>query len=80
MSERDTHCFIVREQESCGVRRGLVGFLRRNPQTITVRIGQLHFTRPGLIIYFFPELQSDGVDLVHPELDEGIGLRVPFVF
>ncbi len=49
-------------------------------QTIAVRIDEVDFATPRLIHDIHPELMCNRVDVIHPEVEEGVRAGVPGVF
>ncbi len=51
-----------------------------DPQTISVQIDEVNFTTPRLFYDIHPELMCNSVDVIHPEVNEGVRAGVPGVF
>ena len=50
-----------------------------DPQTIAIRIDEVDFTTPRLIQDIHPELVCNRIDVIYPEVKEGVWAGIPGV-
>jgi hypothetical protein len=51
-----------------------------DPETIAIWVDKVDFTTPRLVQNINPELLGNRVDVIDPQVDEGMRARVPNVF
>ena len=65
------------EVSSVGLNASWLSFT--DPQSVSIRVGKLHFTRPRLIFDLSIEFSGNGIDVVNVEVNQGSGTGVAYM-